>query len=317
MAHMPLVAYIAVELGGIWVAVGALLLHRRDPSRSLYYFGLLIGSAMLIGLSEITSLYCSTNRIPMSPAVHLLTRVVYGAGELLQFYAVIRVAFAVTLKPISRRFARLHLGALILYAAATSILIAKDSMFELTHLPLGGAHLTAAVIMWFNRERIADPRVRRFVYHLVAVTAILAPLVGVSEYTGVASRLPLNSHTMPILYMLTAEIVIAVHAAQAFLSPVPRSAPETPVLWPGEPKGSQDGGSAGKLSKRELDIATLVARGYTNKEIATLLSISHKTVTNHLYHMYRKLGVGNRVELLSELYGPPSFKKSNGTKAPE
>ena len=59
-----------------------------------------------------------------------------------------------------------------------------------------------------------------------------------------------------------------------------------------------------RLSLREREIAALVANGYTNNEIGGILSISGKTVTNHLYHMYRKLDVKNRVELVTELRGP-------------
>ena len=41
---------------------------------------------------------------------------------------------------------------------------------------------------------------------------------------------------------------------------------------------------------------TLVARGYTNREIADKLVISVKTASVHVSHILRKLAVPNRVE---------------------
>lgn len=51
------------------------------------------------------------------------------------------------------------------------------------------------------------------------------------------------------------------------------------------------------LSLREKDVARLVALGLSNKQIANRLEISEQTVKNHLQSIFRKLAVGNRVEL--------------------
>jgi DNA-binding NarL/FixJ family response regulator len=50
----------------------------------------------------------------------------------------------------------------------------------------------------------------------------------------------------------------------------------------------------GGLSDRELDVLRLVARGLTNKEVASSLEISVKTAGHHLEHIYDKLGVTTR-----------------------
>jgi len=51
------------------------------------------------------------------------------------------------------------------------------------------------------------------------------------------------------------------------------------------------------ISEREKEIVMLIACGLSNKEIAAKLFISSGTVKNHVYNIYEKTGVQNRVEL--------------------
>ena len=52
-----------------------------------------------------------------------------------------------------------------------------------------------------------------------------------------------------------------------------------------------------ELTAYERRIAEMAAAGLTNKTVAERLDISHRTVGNHLYRIYAKLGVTSRVEL--------------------
>lgn len=51
------------------------------------------------------------------------------------------------------------------------------------------------------------------------------------------------------------------------------------------------------LSERETEILRYVAKGLTAKQIAEKLTLSHRTVENHVQATFRKLQVANRVEL--------------------
>jgi DNA-binding CsgD family transcriptional regulator len=55
------------------------------------------------------------------------------------------------------------------------------------------------------------------------------------------------------------------------------------------------------LTRAELQVATLAATSKTNKEIAEQLVISPRTVENHLRHVYRKLAIRGREQLLGLL----------------
>jgi DNA-binding NarL/FixJ family response regulator len=52
------------------------------------------------------------------------------------------------------------------------------------------------------------------------------------------------------------------------------------------------------LTKREAQVVNLVANGLTNREIAEQLRLSKHTVKNYLIHIFEKLGVSTRVELV-------------------
>lgn len=50
------------------------------------------------------------------------------------------------------------------------------------------------------------------------------------------------------------------------------------------------------LTKREKEVLAYVADGLSNKEIATSLNITERTVKNHLFSIYRKMDVSDRTQ---------------------
>ncbi len=77
--------------------------------------------------------------------------------------------------------------------------------------------------------------------------------------------------------------------------------------------GSSGGGGPGSsgasalvsLTAREREVADLVAAGNTNREIASALYLSEKTVESHLSHIFTKLGVSSRARLTTLLARHP------------
>ncbi len=57
------------------------------------------------------------------------------------------------------------------------------------------------------------------------------------------------------------------------------------------------------LTRREKDVAGLVAKGYRNAEIAGQLFLSVRTVEGHIYRIFEKLGISRREELTADLMG--------------
>ena len=75
-------------------------------------------------------------------------------------------------------------------------------------------------------------------------------------------------------------------------------------------------GADSVLSERERQVAVLAGRGRSNRAIADQLSVSVRTVENHLHHVFGKLGITRRSQL-AELFDPFGQESSDaGPAAP-
>ena len=63
------------------------------------------------------------------------------------------------------------------------------------------------------------------------------------------------------------------------------------------------GSALDALSKRENEILEMLSTGLLYKEISDKLSISSETVRKHVYHIYEKLHVSNRIEAVNKFFG--------------
>jgi DNA-binding NarL/FixJ family response regulator len=85
----------------------------------------------------------------------------------------------------------------------------------------------------------------------------------------------------------------AVMAGERVLSP--RVADRVLQLLTGQPAGGDDHDG---LTARELEVLKLVAAGTAYKQVGRLLHISHKTVRTHICHIYDKLAIYDRAEVV-------------------
>ena len=86
----------------------------------------------------------------------------------------------------------------------------------------------------------------------------------------------------------------AVHAGEAILHPA--IAQKIFSRLGANGRQPQDKAQETELSEREMEILKLAARGMSNRDIATRLYLSHRTVQAHLANIFRKMDVGSRTE---------------------
>ncbi len=50
------------------------------------------------------------------------------------------------------------------------------------------------------------------------------------------------------------------------------------------------------MTRRQQELVSFVAKGWTNKEIASALHLSEQTVKNHMHRILRQVNAGDRYE---------------------
>ncbi len=91
-----------------------------------------------------------------------------------------------------------------------------------------------------------------------------------------------ESITSPFLANLTSRILLKLHEPSKVDEEVERKIEER-----------------SSLTAREKEIAGMLLKGKSNKEISDLMCVSIETVKSHLQNIYRKLGVKSRMEVLA------------------
>lgn len=203
-------------------------------------------------------------------------------------------------------------GALASAAAAMSALASVMGDFRVA--PLAPAGLLLALyglaLLVRYRRRIAGAEAKALLRRFSILTLAFMPGFAYDLFSGSgASGIPRLPLLLPFFayYFAALSAGVILEALKALLLP---DAPPGAVARPGDAPRI-DGrelaldslAEKSALSPREKEIARLVARGLGNKQIAASLGISDRTVGNHIYGMFRKIGISSRFELLGILQG--------------
>jgi DNA-binding NarL/FixJ family response regulator len=86
---------------------------------------------------------------------------------------------------------------------------------------------------------------------------------------------------------------IPAHLRESFLKRATEMLPEARGLTPRQAAREASGG----LTARERDVAALVSRGLSNREIADALVLGERTVQTHVGHILNKLGFSSRAQI--------------------
>jgi len=89
------------------------------------------------------------------------------------------------------------------------------------------------------------------------------------------------------------------------------------TLLQGMRQMNNSGSSSATLTKTEIRVMDLLGRGKSNKEIASDLDCSVKTIKNHLNSVFQKLGVSNRTEAVVKAIDRGIISAEDSKPAPE
>ncbi|MEV6348052.1 response regulator transcription factor [Actinoplanes sp. NPDC051851] len=130
----------------------------------------------------------------------------------------------------------------------------------------------------------------------VLPTARVLVLSASGDPAGMLAAIRAGAHGYLLKSASRAEFLAAVAAVAAG---EPAFAPGLASLVLGDYRRvtTEPAGELGRLTGREREIVRLVATGRSYREIAAELSVSHRTVQNHVQNILHKLHLANRTEL--------------------
>ncbi len=99
------------------------------------------------------------------------------------------------------------------------------------------------------------------------------------------------------------ELVTAIAEIAAGHGSLPPSLVGSLLEWfSGQADGAVESGAVDRLTPREREVLRLVAEGRSNADIAGALVLATSTVKSHVYHLLRKLEVGDRASAVALAY---------------
>jgi len=297
MNHFVIILYVfCCILDGVTI-LGSWLLYRKFGYKAFKYLSMLMIGATLLMLVEALRTYASIAKTDIT----IINRVVYllfvPTGELIQFLVFPIVAFAAVGKKFPVRLSLISkIYALAIVATFPLEFITGSPAIKMIRELAGQCifHIYAYIVILINYRKVVYENLKKALKSYLLLALIIIPF-GIIFQTGhVAEFLHIYNPEIPypyIIYCLLFNILCFVNAFKYLFAPLDRENRDIP-----EPFLLQN-----HITGREKEIIQLLLRGYSNQQIGKALFISARTVKNHIYSIYRKTGVRNRMQLANRI----------------
>ncbi len=301
MGHLLVLSYFAAFGAGIVAATVSFQLYREEGKRYLRdYFHYLVLMNVIVG-GHLTAVYLMTNASTSigqgSP------RSVLAGIEILGFtlvaalvYKLIAVMRGLLERQLSARFRFAFVVGVCLLVIAFLIVLWRDSggvskdipfLALIVYLSLTATAIVAMLLTLKASCSVADERRRRttrFFSGVHLAIYLILPMTGIFPS-------PFSRHILSICFIALCLIPLA-HLRRFLLYQRASG-----LLQPEHAESMDAFLSRFEISHREREIIDRLLAGKTNAQIGELLHISPHTVKNHIYNVYRKARVRNRIQL--------------------
>lgn len=281
---------------GIGTAMQVFARHRKIVV--LYFAGFILSLVLMLGGISITDLGLIDPRLNRD-TLRFVSFVFMAIGGLLHVLALPRLFHALIGEPVGpvRKISYLSV-AIVFFVIALFVLFRPTLLGPqlVLNSMLFGMIAYVIIMMGIRMSRIGDKRLRRAVRLFFVLSAAFFPLMYVDSVLPFVSApawvASVDGTSLPLYFLVLN--TLSIWLASGYLN-------EAPYLASGLIT-DHFGGSFG-LSPREIEIVQAAMNGDSNKEIGEKLFISPKTVENHLYNIYQKTDVRNRVQLVNLIQG--------------
>jgi DNA-binding CsgD family transcriptional regulator len=294
MTHALSLAYFLTIVAGFVVVTLSLLLHARFASPAYLHWALIMLGGTLLIMAKAAAHYLRSTGSGTYWYL-LLSFIFFGvSGELLLGYGVPRVAHGVTGTRISPARSALYL----LVVAVLGALVAVEGLTE--DEVVGAVRVTLRIawigygyaILISGTRAVTDKDQRAVIRAFLATGLAVLPVMLLFVVASLFLPKSLAWRTIPAasLLWLSAYSTLSIVLAVRFIF-----GPRSRISWKVPDLFAHTFG----ISDREREIIRLILQGNTEAHIGDLLFISRRTVVNHVYNIYRKTSVSNRVQLIN------------------
>jgi DNA-binding CsgD family transcriptional regulator len=271
----------------------AILMYLRfkKPVVKLYTFFLV--SLFCFLLAFLTDLYSSLSGLSATSGIESLNWLFQAAGIIIFFFCApyfYHTLLGLELGPVKKVFF-FSIDSSIVIAVVTYIFIIQITtitiILNLLLLAMIGYGLILILIHW---RRIADTTLKKAIRVFFFLSLIFFPFfyldVLVSNYPAFSIFGAIDNLSLPLYFLILN--MLTLWFALSYLNHPP---------YREEEHFTNHFIDTFQITPREEEVINLLLTGSSNREISDTLFISPKTVENHLYNIYQKVGVNNRVQL--------------------
>ena len=300
MLHAFLAVYLIASSLGLVVIVLSLLAYARAGIPAFRHIAVLYFAILLLVLCRILKTYeLATVEHVFGGALPGISLALTVPGNGLLVYMVCVLAAQVVLLPLSplRVAAYIVLAAGVAAVGGASVVMPQGFLRFLNDACLTGAQAYAVVLILGRIEKIRHPRLLAFVRSLLAAALVMIAAMVVQTIGQATLLAPPFLRDFPlvqVLFLFATGGILLFYAAQYLFVAEFGAAYQLP-----EGIVKQYG-----ISPREREIIVMLVQGYTNRIIGEKLFISSTTVKNHIYHIYQKTGVTNKIQLMNLINSP-------------
>jgi DNA-binding CsgD family transcriptional regulator len=273
----------------------SIFFYLQYRKRVVVWYTLLLGMVVLLAASRMVELYFAIIGFNGIPAVNLLPSVIEKAGYAIGLIAGPRFCFQLIGVAITKKLICLINGIFLLYVLAVVVEVVSPSIGGVSFLRLGvglpllfGSYLSLCIVTALKLDTVADRQLRIAVKLFFILSLVVFPLALVKYFRNLP-YLPWHLENSVALFGITVGSIW--FAARFFNRP-------TFIVKGGV---SDYFRNRFKTTDREEEILLLAVKGLSNSAIGDRLCISVRTVESHLYNIFQKTGVKNRVQLINLL----------------
>ncbi len=318
MGHFLVFAFLTILLVGTWAALAAWQQYRARGIALFRSLFLYLISFNLLVFGCFVARYAHTNLIGDDPSAYTpAIWVVSAAGVFIletgMTWAILHLGWYLRCKPLSGFLAR----AFVIVAALIGIsyiigstLVIRDSSFmwivgthqAMTFFMILGVGYTLLGLVAGRHTKLNDSQrksARRFGWLLLGGFIIVAASIALPE------SIYLAGFAVGLLWASCAPLLWLRRYSGPYQQTVISEGTSTTLAMLARKHD---------ITPREQDVMALIVEGKSNKEIEDVLCISFSTVKNHVYNLYRKLGVKSRAQLMHLVMTEGARRENDGDR---